>query len=98
MRASGQLKSVVRGAKEQKLVYRPRLLMRRMWTNSDTDAPVSFRHEETTARPADDKVPSPHNGASTTFLQRCGVTDVHVKIEWVCVRVLLLYERFTVVV
>jgi hypothetical protein len=24
----------------------------------------------------------PHNGASTTFLPHCGVTDVHVKIEW----------------
>jgi hypothetical protein len=69
--------------------------MRRKWTNSDTDAPVSFRHEGTTARPADDKVPSPHNGASTTFLQRRGVMDVHVKIEWVCVRVLLLYTHET---
>jgi hypothetical protein len=74
------------------------LLMRRMWTNSDIDGPVSFHHEETTARPADNKVPSPHNGASTAFLPRYGVTDVHVKIEWVCERVLLLYEMFTVVI
>jgi len=26
------------------------LHMRMMWTNSDTDAPVSFRHEGTTAQ------------------------------------------------
>jgi len=68
------------------------LHMRTMRTNSDTDAPVSF-----VTREQQHKVPSPHNGASTTFLQRGGVTDVHVKIVWVCVLVLLLYETFMVV-
>jgi hypothetical protein len=75
-----------------------KLLMRRMWTNSDNDAPVSFSHEGTTARPADDKDLSSHNGASTTFLHRGRVTGFHVKIDWVCERVLLLYETFIAVI